>query len=284
MIENSQTLVLVNGKECQTISVHDRGLSYGDGIFETIAIHDGIPLLWDLHWQRFAKGCARLSLKLADKTILEKEVLLLAKKINKGVVKLTLTRGCGKRGYKPDLTQENTRIINAIPASQDKKTAKNVEICISQYVLYPDPQLAGIKHLNRLPQVMASIDQQNDDKIGILCDNNKNIIEAVSANIFIVCNGMLYTPDLTECGVAGVMRENILRQAKKLNINVKIEKLNLSRLQNAEEVFLTNSIIGMLPVHKFIDTTFGSSFLTEFGENSITGKLMSAIGQNKYYN
>lgn len=276
MIEEPQKITLINGHECSTISIHDRGLNYGDGVFETIAIHDGVPLLWDLHWKRFVKACDRLSLNLPDKVILEDELGSLSDRIKNGVIKIILTRGSSERGYKPDIEQENTRILSATLGSQGKKIRNDIEVYICEYVVYPEPQLAGIKHLNRLPQVMASIDRENNDKMGILCDNNNNLVEAISANIFIVANGVLQTPDLTEYGVEGVMREYILEQARMLDIQTKIKKLNQSCLQNAEEVFLTNSIIGILPVRKFINTTYDVG--------SITKKLMHAIYQEKYYN
>lgn len=276
MIEEPQKITLINGNECSTISIHDRGLNYGDGVFETIAIHDGAPLLWELHWRRFVKACDRLSLNLPDKVILEDELGSLSDRIKNGVIKIILTRGSSERGYKPDIEQENTRILSATLGSQGKKIRNDIEVYICEYVVYPEPQLAGIKHLNRLPQVMASIDRENNDKMGILCDNNNNLVEAISANIFIVANGVLQTPDLTEYGVEGVMREYILEHARMLDIQTKIKKLNQSCLQNAEEVFLTNSIIGILPVRKFINTTYDVG--------SITKKLMHAIYQEKYYN
>lgn len=271
---------LVNGRESYTIDTQDRGLSYGDGIFETIAVHNGVPLLWDLHWQRLVHSCARLSLKLPDKELLEKETFSQAKKITgQGLVKIILTRGIGRRGYKPDLLQEGTRIISATCFAENINASKEVDVFICKYIIYPDPQLAGIKHLNRLPQVMASIEQNVDNEMGLLCDNKDNLVEAIAANIFIVTDGVLRTPDLSEYGVNGVMREHIIKQAKKLNIQIKIEKLQRSCLKNAAEVFLTNSIIGILPVRKFLDARFDSGF----NGNSITRKLMGAIGQEKYY-
>lgn len=274
MIVDENCTTLINGEERNTINIDDRGLNYGDGIFETIAVHDSAPILWDLHWLRLKKSCEKFLLKLPDKEIIENELVLLSGKINKGIVKIILTRGSGLRGYKPDLEQSNTRILTASASNLGEIKHDKIEIFVCKYTIYPDPQLAGIKHLNRLPQVMASIEQISDAKMGILCDNNNNIVEAISANIFIVINGILYTPDLTDYGVAGVMREYVIEKARKLNIKTEIVKINKSRLEDASEVFLTNSIIGIRPVYKYNTI--------KYEPGSSTKLLMQAINQDNY--
>jgi len=276
MTTTVKKITLVNGQDLDKISIHDRGLNYGDGIFETIKIHDSLPLLWEHHWLRIIRGCERLFMDLPDKITLENEVVFLAGRINAGVIKIILTRGTSNRGYKPGRNTEPTRIITAWAGSSAYKQLKEVEIYISNHVIYRDPVLAGIKHLNRLPQVLASLDQENSDKIGVLCDSDGNIIEAVSANLFVLISGRLQTPDLSECGVAGVMREHVLAEAKKLGIETHVGKLVLPSLRIAEDIFLTNSLLGILPVNRFDEKLYKRSPVTE--------KLMKAIGQDIYYN
>jgi len=283
MTEQSQYITLINGKPGSTVDINDRGLNYGDGIFETIAVHDGVTLLWDLHWLRLAKGCRQLSLTIPDQETINQELKLLAGRINKGVIKLILTRGIGKRGYRPDPEQVCTRILSSSPwpgKKDGQERAGGIETFISNHVIYPDPQLAGIKHLNRLTQVMASIEVNNEEsgynnRIGIMCDPDNNLVEAISSNIFVIEKHTLKTPELTNYGVAGVMRENVLIQANRLGINTEIKILEKSCLNNANEVFLTNSIIGIVPVKRINNNMFKA------GE--ITSKLMTAIKQEKYY-
>ncbi|MFV1992554.1 MAG: aminodeoxychorismate lyase [Acidiferrobacterales bacterium] len=283
MANNLNFMTLVNGEPGSKIDIHDRGLNYGDGIFETVAVHDGVTLLWDLHWLRMVRGCRQLSLIIPDQETIEQELKLLAGKINKGIIKIVLTRGVGKRGYLPDRKQACTRILSSSPWP-GRHVAENggeeVEAFICNHVIYPDPQLAGIKHLNRLTQVVASLETSNDgsgkiDRIGLMCDPDNNLVEAISANIFVIEKNILQTPELINYGVAGVMREHVLMQARNLDIDTEIKVLEKSCLKNADEVFLTNSIIGIVPVKNIENFSFCP------GE--ITGKLMNAIKQEKYY-
>lgn len=276
MTDKQKNLTMVNGSFESTISIADRGLNYGDGLFETIAIHEALPLLWDLHWQRLERSCLKLLIDIPDKSLVENELNILAEKITRGIIKIIITRGNGERGYKPNLAQPSTRILVATANSENETKLKNIEIFICKHVIYPDPQLAGIKHLNRLSQVLASVEQEKSDKMGILCDNRNNIVEGISSNIFLVINNRLSTPDLSEYGVSGVMREYVLEQARILNIDVEISRLDKSRLLKADEIFLTNSIIGILPVNHY------DGKVLEAGE--VTNKIMKAIGQDNYYN
>ncbi len=283
MANNLNYMTLINGKPGSTIDINDRGLNYGDGIFETVAVHDGVTLLWDLHWLRMVKGCRQLSLTIPDRETIEQELKLLAKKITKGIIKIVLTRGVGKRGYRPEPEQNCTRILSSSPWPNKKpgdKKGEGVDAYICKHVIYPDPQLAGLKHLNRLTQVMASIEVSNNgsgnnNRIGLMCDPDNNLVEAISANIFVIEKNTLKTPELINYGVAGVMREHVLVQARNLDINTEVNMLEVSCLKKADEVFLTNSIIGILPV-KTIE-----NFSSRPGE--ITRKLMDAIKQEKYY-
>ena len=278
MADNLQFMTLINGEPGSTIDINDRGLNYGDGIFETIAVHDGETLLLDMHWLRLAEGCRKLSLIIPDQETIKQELELLAEKINKGIIKIVLTRGVGKRGYRPDPEQTCTRILSSSPwpgKGVAEKKVGGIETFICNHVIYPDPQLAGLKHLNRLTQVLASFEAGKKNRTGIMCDPDNNLVEAISANIFIIEKNTLKTPELINYGVAGVMREYVLQQARNLDITTEIKVLEKSCLKNADEVFLTNSIIGILPVKRIDNHSFCA------GE--ITNKLMKAIEQEKYY-
>ena len=150
---------LVNGKVEGCVNVADRGLSYGDGLFETIAIRGGVPLLWDAHLQRMKHGAARLKIpfdNVLTAAFLQDFQSLLKHSTSDAVLKLTLTRGVGARGYWADPNAGVTRIA-AISAMPDMSALQalgiSVRLCSTQ--LARQPLLAGIKHLNRLEQVLA---------------------------------------------------------------------------------------------------------------------------------
>lgn len=247
--------ILVNGVECNSISVIDRGLQYGDGLFETIAVYEGQPILWEQHIERLMHACRRLDIPVPDPSLLLKEALHLAAGNKKAVLKIIYTRGSGGRGYRKPETQQPARILSISPwpdyPGQPDDNGVVLRVCETR--LGNNPALAGLKHLNRLEQVLAR-SEWSDPAIyeGMMLDFHGHLIEGTMTNVFFVRNGVLCTPLLKSCGVAGVMRERVLQQAEKLRLATLIDEFTPADLLQADEVFLTNSLIGIWPVRQIL--------------------------------
>jgi 4-amino-4-deoxychorismate lyase len=238
---------LINGQPGDSISVRDRGLQYGDGVFETIAVRRGVPLLWERHLERLQEGTQRLQLPAADTDQLWQEATSLCRDTERGVLKLIYTRGSSERGYRAPSVSMPNRVfyLAGWPASA---SIANAAVCVCRTPLGDNPLLAGIKHLNRIEQVLARAEWTDQYSDGLMLDLAGNVIEATAANVFAVVGQTLRTPELSRCGVAGVMRGLVLEQAARLGIPCEIAPLTLTELHGAHEVFLTNSIIGVQPV------------------------------------
>lgn len=241
---------LVNGQEARHLPVTDRGLQYGDGVFETMALRHGEPLLWQRHLQRLAEGCARLGLRKPDDSLLRQELNRVAGNEARAVAKIILTRGSGGRGYRPDGDAEPTRIVQHLPwpaYPADAQHGVRVRWCTTR--LAQQPRLAGIKHLNRLEQVLARAEWQDDYAEGLMRDSEGLVIEGTKTNLFLVCaDGTLVTPDLSQSGVAGVMRAQILDSVASLGLRCRVQAVDMDLVHAAQELFLTNSLIGLWPI------------------------------------
>lgn len=261
--------VLINGVPAAEVSINDRGLSYGDGLFETIKIRNGSPVYWQRHINRLLAGCERLKIPYNGTGALFAEAISLTRNVDQGVLKIIVTRGEGGRGYAfPDRVKA-TRILALYPEADYPSTLKKhgIRLKTCQTRLAINPLLAGIKHLNRLEQVLArsefNVPEYNE---GLMLDREGRPIEGVMSNIFWVKSGQLFTPALDNCGVEGVIRSIIIELAEKNNIGCKIDTFEIDDLMMADEVFMTNSLIGIWPVQQ-IDNV-------RFHPNSITRKLM----------
>jgi 4-amino-4-deoxychorismate lyase len=260
-------MILVNGQTTDQVSTADRGLLYGDGVFETLAVRDGQPLLWSEHLQRLISSCERLAIQLHDTDTLLNEALLVCKGNPRAVLKIIITRGTGGRGYRFDISESRpTRIVALHPWPDYPVDAKTrgvrVRVCATR--LIGNPLLAGMKHLNRLEQVLARNEWQ-DPLIaeGIMLDAAGHVVEGTASNVFWVRDGVLHTPDLSECGVAGVMRNEIIIQSKKWSIPCVLARINIENIMKVEEIFLCNSLIGIWPVRELDDAIFPIGPLTK---------------------
>ncbi len=240
----------VNGAPGEQLSVRDRGLAYGDGLFETIAVRGGrIPLL-ARHLVRLADGCRRLSIPL-DLAQMEAELQAFAAQLGEGVAKLVVTRGEGQRGYAPPQPCQPLRILQAAPLPQYPvaHAEQGVRLFPCETRLAEQPALAGLKHLNRLEQVLARAEWQDAECAeGLMRDSSGRVIEGVYSNLFLVVAGGLVSADLSRCGVAGVMRAEILQQAQLLGLSIELRDISFDELLGADEVFLCNSLYGIWPV------------------------------------
>ncbi|NND81034.1 MAG: aminodeoxychorismate lyase [Gammaproteobacteria bacterium] len=243
---------LVNGVATQHISITDRGLLYGQSLFETIAVADGEPLLLGPHLERLERGARVLSIALDESALLE-EIASLAAPIEHGVLRVTLTMGGGGRGYANPSTPHPLRIVSshAYPDFDANVYETGIVLGLSDVTLADQPLLAGHKHGNRLEQIMARSRWQDEWQEALLCGADGGVIEATQSNVFIRNGGQLNTPDLSSAGVAGVMREFVLNTVDELGLLAEVVPLSVADIEAADEVFLTNSLIGAWPVRKF---------------------------------
>jgi 4-amino-4-deoxychorismate lyase len=245
--------MLVNGKQGNSISVRDRGLLYGDGVFRTMRAQRGKVQHWPLHYQKLRYDCRALSVACPDAALLSAELFDLLKEHPDGVVKLIVTRGQGMRGYAPQVGAEPTHIwdISTIPEYPADWAINGVRAQLCQLRLSHQPRLAGIKHLNRLENVLAAAEASDADVAeGLLMDGEGNVIEGTRSNLFLVRHEKLVTPDLSRCGVAGVQRERVMVWAAQHDLPLQVRDVRLDEVLHADELFVVNSIIGMWPIRE----------------------------------
>jgi len=242
---------LVNGSETAGIAPDDRGLQYGDGLFETMAASGGRIRYLPLHLARLEDGCRRLRIPPPSAGLLEDECERVLEGLGTGTVKLTITRGPGPRGYRPPAEPSVTRIVVSSAARARGEAPLVVRLCETR--LGQNPLLAGMKHLNRLEQVMACA-EWDDPAIGegLMLSADGRLISATAANVFLVEAGRLVTPAIRDCGVAGVMRQVVLAAASELGLPTSVEDVDAGRLATAEEVFVTNAVVGIRPVGELV--------------------------------
>ncbi|MFY1664396.1 aminodeoxychorismate lyase [Pseudomonas sp. Pseu.R1] len=269
------TLCWIDGQPASQLSVKDRGLAYGDGFFETILVKAGKPLLFDGHLQRLALTGKRLAFSL-DLLLVESECRVFASQMQEGVMKLIITRGDGLRGYAPTPGARGLRILQAspLPAYPPSNAEQGVRLYPCQTRLAEQPLLAGLKHLNRLEQVLARNEWHDAEHAeGLMRDTSGRIVEAVYSNLFMVKGGVLLTPDLSRCGVAGVMRAELLALAEDANMPVRALDLQMSDLRKADEVFVCNSVYGIWPVRAFEQLIWPVGAVTRKLQHLVRGLL-----------
>ncbi len=248
--------VIINGIQGDQLSSMDRGLLYGDGVFETIAVRQGELQYWDDHLDRLLRGCKTLGLQGLDFSLLKKEVqqVLDLESTSKCVIKIIITRGVGGRGYKPTV-QELSRIVQKFPWPDypETFTEKGVKVTQCDFRLSKQSKLSQIKHLNRLEQILARSEWEDDYQEGLVCDEDDNVIEATSSNVFFQINDTLVTPTLDRCGVAGVMRKKVIEYCRANNVNVDVRDFKQSEISQIQAMFLCNSINAIWPVRSYCE-------------------------------
>ena len=258
------TITYINGMEQDAISVMDRGLLYGDGLFETILACSGSMPLWQYHYQRLASGCRQLSIPVPEENAL---LDLIEPHLNPDthqIIKIIVTRGQAARGYRT-ITQQTPNVVINI-SNRDFRSPTywrdGVAVFCCATRLARQPALAGIKHLNRLEQVMASHEWNDNYQEGLMCTADNQVIEATSHNLFFVKDGRILTADLSEAGVAGVMRQYVIDLASKMQLQVYSQNIPFIDIPHMDEVFLTNSINGVWPVVRVGEWSFKCGAIT----------------------
>ncbi len=242
-------MILVNGVKTGMLDALDRGLAYGDGIFRTLLLRDGRVVAWARQYAKIVADCGRLDLPVPAQAALEADMACIAADTRDCVVKIIITRGSGVRGYAiaADLIESRTIAISSpMPLYPRDHVEHGIVARVCDLRLARQPALAGVKHLNRLENVLARR-EWNDAKIaeGILLDAANKVIGGTMSNLFMVRGNTLLTPDLSACGICGVTRERILAAGSRLDLKTEIGEFELKDLYSADAVMLCNSVIGV---------------------------------------
>ncbi len=269
---------LINGSFDQAISAFDRGFSYGDGVFRTMQARNGLPVNWPLHYQKLVADCAVIGIVCPSAELLMHDFQQLFP-INEfednvtKVAKIIITRGEGDRGYAPPAVTVPTRVVikSAMPQYAATYYHQGVHLHVCETRLAIQSKLAGIKHLNRLENVLARMEWRDDSIFdGLLLDMQGNVIECTMSNIFARFDNKLITPDLTQCGVAGITRQRILWLESVLGLEVQVNPLSLERLLQADEVIVCNSLYGAFQVNTLAARTWPQQKLASIIRNALT--------------
>jgi 4-amino-4-deoxychorismate lyase len=244
------TRVLVNGRAGAAVDPLDRGLLYGDGLFETLAIVAGRPRFLEWHFERLVGGTRALGFPVPDLDAMRADIAQVATE-PRCVVKIVLTRGLGERGYRPPSHPRPTRIVVASdwPAGPPHAATAGIRLGWSRMRLARNGVLAGVKHLNRLEQVLARAEW--DDGVmdeALMQDDRGRVIAATQANLFACIDGAWVTPCLDECGVAGVMRRAFRAWGEDQGTPVVERALEVADVTAATSLVLTSALIGAWPV------------------------------------
>lgn len=264
VLMNLTSISMVNGEITDTIYVNDRGLAFGDGVFETMRLENNqLPFL-QFHLQRLSSGCEILGISLDQKKLQDSLTLfqshLTDSDCHSGVVKIIVTRGAGGRGIVPPSVDQQTP-SQILSFRHNRKNGTGwlqypIELILSDYVLPCNPSLAGIKHLNRLDYVLAaSRHTLGEHQQLVLTNTDRYVIETLHHNIFCLLGDDLVTPLLDTAGVNGVARRVIIEQiAPALGLSVTVRPLSIGELRGADEIFVTNAVMGVIPVNKLDDS------------------------------
>lgn len=240
-------MILVNGAAADSVAAIDRGLAYGDGVFRTLPVWRGRPQCWRLHYRKLANDCAALAIPCPPEEVLAAELGQLARESADFAAKIIITRGNGTRGYAPPQPASPTRIVMSaiLPEypAEFSHSGIRAHLCTTRYSF--QPRLAGVKHLNRLENVLARAEWSDPGVAeGLVLDMEDHVIGGTMSNLFLVESGALVTPELSRCGVAGVTRQRVMQAAAERGLACREESVTQARLLGAQEAMLVNSLIG----------------------------------------
>lgn len=275
---------LVNSQAADSLSLLDRGLLYGHSAFETLLVHARQPLLLEAHIARLQHACGQLDLPL-DLTALRQDIEQLCADYSDSsmVLRIMQTVGEGGRGYLSPERSSGNRIVSAFAAPNHSVNYQQdgIVLGLASLQLSAQPRLAGLKHSNRIEQILARKQWEPSWQEALVTDIDGNVIEATQSNVFIVCDGALKTPDLSQCGVAGVMRGAVLDAAKALGLKAEIMPLSLHDVTTADGVFVTNSVIGLWPVKRFNGSTdTNTTNITTYAPLGVVDSLINQLKQD----
>lgn len=246
-------MILVNGVAADSVAATDRGLAYGDGVFRTLQARRGRLQCWNRQYRKLAHDCAALGIHCPAEELLAKELAQAVTPSGDEVVKIIVTRGSGVRGYAPPPSPSPTRIIMtaSLPVYPEEFASAGVKVRWCRTRLSYQPRLAGVKHLNRIENVLARA-EWSDPAVpeGLMLDEDGHVIGGTMTNLFLMEGGNLVTPGLSRSGVAGVTRERVLEAAGVLGASCREEPVSQARLLDADEALLVNSVIGVWQIRE----------------------------------
>ena len=264
--------MLINGIPATTLLANDRAISFGDGLFTTFRIVQQQVQHLHAHLARLQQGCSRLAIQGIDWPVLEQEMRVCAAQSTTlfAVGKVILSRGQGGRGYSSEQVINPSRIVSRFefPPHIKEWRAQGVRLVHGQLQLAIQPALAGLKTLNRLEQVLAKQELVSQGALeGVFCDSQGYVVECNAANLFWRKGTQVFTPDLSLCGVDGIMRQKIMAFCEQHHSPIQVVRAMPAQLDDAEELFFCNSITGPVPVTQFEQHRFESVFFCKRLQN-----------------
>jgi 4-amino-4-deoxychorismate lyase len=262
----------IDGIEGNSVPVDDRGLQYGDGIFETILVRDGVPRFLALHRERLRRGLTQLNIQfLASQALAEEIARASALAPPLAILKIIITGGSARRGYKRPENAVARRIMSLWPTTPmpAEILANGVILNVTRLRLPEPSPFAGLKHLNRLENVMAADYAGGPIVDALMLDTSERLVSCTNSNVFLVKGGEVLTPRVDRVGVNGIMRQVVMREAPHLGIGVSEKDLTLDDLASADGIFITNVRIGVVPVQRVREHVFGMTEIATRLRNTI---------------
>jgi 4-amino-4-deoxychorismate lyase len=250
---------LINGTVGDQISIADRGFTYGDGLFETIAVRDGKIRFFNHHLERLFSGAEQLSIEPPERELLSSEAIGLTSECEYGTLKIILTRGAGRRGYAPPEDAKPVRLLALLPGTRPQQHLYTDGIIV-RHCATPigySPATAGLKTLGRLEQVLARAEWQDASITeGLMSTTDGLIVCGTMSNLFLVQDGILMVPSLEKYGINGIMRRVVLDSAAQIGLQCRIGEIPCAAVNDADELFVTNSLIGIWPIRRVDKMTY----------------------------
>ena len=278
-------LLWVDGAPCPRVPADDRGLLYGDGVFRTLRVIGGRPGLLERHLRKLGADARALAMVAEDELLdlLRREIAALLPEQD-GVLRITLTRGSGPRGYAAPARQTPRRVLAFTPTTPPRLEATPVRMQVARTPLACSPALAGIKHLGRLEQVLAASESSAANVFDrLMCEPDGRPICGTRCNLFLRRGRSLLTPALTRSGVAGAVRERILEDAGSIVAGIVDEcreaVLDLDDLLDADELFVTNAVFGLRVVGELLDAD-GRSLFARSRAGPLAHRLLAALASD----
>ena len=267
----AQIRTLINGIAAEYLAADDRSIQFGDGLFETMLVRDGRVIQLAEHLDRLLVSAQRLSISMPQRRVFIDDIDKLIDEAGSacGVIKLIVTRGRSSRGYQYDRQAGSNRLVRFSAIQRQYSSILSAELlrgdlCFCNTPASVNTALAGIKHLNRLDNVLARNEFAADRYIdGLMSDVDGHVIEGSMSNLFAIRDRVLYTPDLGRAGVDGVMRNTVLELAGQAGIEYSVCTLTRPELEQMDCLFITNSLIGMKAVDNLEDTHYSDFSLCE---------------------
>lgn len=261
----------VNGLQQNAIEIENRGLAYGDGIFTTAKILHGHIQYLTAHIERLVFGCQTLGISAPSTQQLTEQLSNIGKNYSLAVLKVVIIAGKGGRGYarSPANAYDLIVMVHDYPNHYDALAKQGIHLGISQQQLGINPMLSGLKHLNRLEQVLLRQELATTHYDDLLVANVfDEVIEVTSANVFVFLAGKLFTPDVSLSGVNGIMRQTILSYFPQ----AEIKKLTIDDMQQAQAMFICNCVMGVVPVNQFNEQPLATALV-----RPVQNTLMQAL-------